>query len=105
MVLSIIPFWTSHSTAMSCLAPEILWQLMELHDSVSLCLVESRARQGALARQGQGFGQEESEHWTLPPTPQRSSPLDEHNLLHASWNGCLEQVKALLIRGVKADCR
>lgn len=92
---------------MTCLAPEVLWQLMELHDSVSLCLVESRVRQGALARQGQGpgLGQEEPEHWTLPPTAHHSSPLDEHSLLHASWNGCLEQVKALLMHGVKADCR
>ncbi|KAJ8368004.1 hypothetical protein SKAU_G00080320 [Synaphobranchus kaupii] len=79
--------------------PEILWAWMELHDSVSLYAAEKKIRRAA------GLKRWQLQRWPRLPPGHQHSPLDERKLHHAAWNGCLDQVKALLELPIPAGCQ
>lgn len=75
--------------------PEVYWRWLELHDSVSMVSVERKFRTAAGTRQ-----------WRIHRRPKpRHSLLDERRLHYAAWQGCLEQVRAMVGHGVPANCQ
>lgn len=75
--------------------PDVYWKWLELHDSVSLGSVERKVRTASGTRQ-----------WRIHRRPKpKHSLLDERRLHYAAWDGCLDQVKAMLEHGVPANCQ
>ncbi|KAA0714676.1 hypothetical protein E1301_Tti006484 [Triplophysa tibetana] len=95
--LFLISVWERREVdlVMSRACPELHWRWLELHDSVSMGSGERRVRTATGTRQ-----------WRIHRRPKpRYSVLDERRLHYAAWEGCLEQVKAMLEHGVPANCQ